>query len=247
MIQMAGCVLLDTQSRVLLVHRRSPNQWELPGGPVETGEDPALSAARYTQEALGVLVTVTGELGSHDYSQDDKDYHFKWFMAAIVSGTPRPLNPEYDRASFVAWDEMKGRDDLSPNVRHLSAAMDEGLLLQLQSRHRRTRNEVIVASHNQRTRRLAERVLDNDSKVLMPLAFTCECSDSACSDTVALTVEEYVASHGRIDFFVVRPGHEQTDIERVVACYPASGRPRYCVVEKQMIDNRSPAGPSGIS
>ncbi|MDF2460902.1 MAG: hydrolase [Candidatus Saccharibacteria bacterium] len=241
MVQMAGCVLLDTQSRILLLSRRSPRQLEMPGGPVEVGEDPVISAARYTQESLGVLVTVTGELASHDFQQDGKDYHFKWFMAAIVSGAPQSLNPKYDGHQFFTWDELTHRDDLSPNVKNIVSAVDDGLLAQLQSRHRRTRNEVIIATHNQRTRRLAERVLDNDSKAFMPLSFTCECSDASCSETVPLSVEEYVAAHSRTDYFIIRPGHEQTDIERVVACYPSTGQSRYCVVEKQMIERRTPA------
>ena len=58
--------------------------------------------------------------------------------------------------------------------------------------------------------------------------FICECSEQQCAERVAATLEEYeqVREHG--DHFLLVPGHEDTDVERVVA----RPRPRLAVVRK---------------
>jgi hypothetical protein len=58
--------------------------------------------------------------------------------------------------------------------------------------------------------------------------FRCECARIDCSDPVALTPEEYerVRASGRR--FVLRPGHELTEVESVV-----ERRSGYLVVEKR--------------
>jgi len=57
--------------------------------------------------------------------------------------------------------------------------------------------------------------------------FVCECSDPACTARVHASLDEYedVRSDGAT--FLLRPGHEQPDIERVVTDVG-----RYRVVEK---------------
>jgi hypothetical protein len=60
------------------------------------------------------------------------------------------------------------------------------------------------------------------------LPFHCECGRSRCVETIEMTPREWdeIASHRYR--FVVRPGHELPEVERIVA----SGD-RYIVVEKQ--------------
>jgi hypothetical protein len=60
-----------------------------------------------------------------------------------------------------------------------------------------------------------------------PVGFRCECARVGCNRLVELTVREYeeVRSHPRR--FVMVPGHEQSDVETVVAT-----RPGYVIVEK---------------
>jgi hypothetical protein len=45
----------------------------------------------------------------------------------------------------------------------------------------------------------------------------CECGDSACTDRIELTRDEYEAVRDESDQFAVRYGHEIPDIERVVS------------------------------
>lgn len=60
-----------------------------------------------------------------------------------------------------------------------------------------------------------------------PTRFVCECSDSGCTETIAVPLEVYeeVRSHSRR--FVIRPGHEHGELETVVARTEV-----YAVVEK---------------
>jgi hypothetical protein len=55
----------------------------------------------------------------------------------------------------------------------------------------------------------------------------CECGQDGCSATLTLTISEYDESHGQRDRFVVSPGHEDADLERVV-----TRKEQYLVVDK---------------
>ena len=57
--------------------------------------------------------------------------------------------------------------------------------------------------------------------------FICECSDNACAESLDLTAEEYMTVRASGTHFVVKPGHQQAGIERVV-----DGNGRFLVVEK---------------
>jgi hypothetical protein len=59
------------------------------------------------------------------------------------------------------------------------------------------------------------------------LEILCECGQEGCSELVALTISEYDQSHAQRDRFVVTPGHEDPDLERVVA-----RKEHYLIVDK---------------
>jgi hypothetical protein len=59
------------------------------------------------------------------------------------------------------------------------------------------------------------------------LTVVCECGQDSCSQTVDLTLAEYEQSHQQHDRFVVVPGHEDEQLERVV-----ERNERYLVVDK---------------
>lgn len=63
----------------------------------------------------------------------------------------------------------------------------------------------------------------------LKLRFYCECSNLACRDRIAITVDEYqTAGPGRKEFIVV-PGHENTEIEDV-----KKSSKTFVVVEKHL-------------
>lgn len=55
----------------------------------------------------------------------------------------------------------------------------------------------------------------------------CECGRDGCLGRIKLSIEEYEAAHSESDHFVVLPGHESAEVERVVERTDA-----YLVVDK---------------
>ena len=89
---------------------------------------------------------------------------------------------------------------------------------------RAARNESLFREVNER--------IGSTATKLSPMftEFVCECADDSCFEHVSLTTEEYssVRRMGPV-FFIVRPGHEAAEIERVVG----GEADRYEIVEKQ--------------
>lgn len=57
--------------------------------------------------------------------------------------------------------------------------------------------------------------------------FVCECADADCTHRVEATLDEYAEVREHERRFLLVNGHEQPDVESVVA-----RRPRYAIVEK---------------
>jgi hypothetical protein len=79
-------------------------------------------------------------------------------------------------------------------------------------------------------RRINERLESSLRDLGVSLAaepFICECGAADCHEPVQLTLAEYEAVRANPTHFAVRPGHELTEIEKVVL-----ERDRYSVVRK---------------
>jgi hypothetical protein len=76
---------------------------------------------------------------------------------------------------------------------------------------RAAHNEEIFREVNQRIEAGAAR-----HQIEAPLPFHCECADTACFEKIEIPRSEYdrIASH--IARFIVVPGHERDEVERVV-------------------------------
>jgi hypothetical protein len=86
---------------------------------------------------------------------------------------------------------------------------------------RRARNEALFRDVN-------ERIAENaDPFDVERIEFVCECSDPNCTERVSATLADYERVRAEPTTFLLAPGHEQRDIERVV-----SERKRFHVVEK---------------
>jgi hypothetical protein len=87
---------------------------------------------------------------------------------------------------------------------------------------RAARNEEIFRGINERIEEGAER-----HDVSAPLRFHCECGQRFCLETIEIHPDEYDRIAGERFHFVVFPGHEQPQIERVVEQHP-----EFVVIEK---------------
>ena len=83
------------------------------------------------------------------------------------------------------------------------------------------KTESIFRNVNERIAESAERFDSDEAE------FVCECHDSACTHRVPASLEEYERVRARPTRFLLRPGHEDEGVERVV-----ERRSQFAVVEK---------------
>ena len=127
-LKLAGCVILDDERRILLLHRNKNGQvqWELPGGKVDQGESEQETAIRELYEELGVEVEIVKELGTATFSYDETECEYVWFEAKIVSGTPQVCEPQtFDDVRYFAQEELNTLQ-LSSNMQNLANAIGRG-------------------------------------------------------------------------------------------------------------------------
>jgi hypothetical protein len=84
------------------------------------------------------------------------------------------------------------------------------------------RTESLFRDVNERIAESAHR-FDSDTA-----DFVCECADQTCTERVEATLQEYELARSEGTRFLLRPGHEDERIERVVAQHGS----RWTMVEK---------------
>jgi hypothetical protein len=85
-------------------------------------------------------------------------------------------------------------------------------------------NQSLFRDVNERVREVSAGLFTESETV----EFLCECADTSCTQTIALTMAEYEAVRRAPTHFPVLPGHELPDVERTIERHD-----RYIVVEKQ--------------
>ncbi len=90
-----------------------------------------------------------------------------------------------------------------------------------ESQTRMAEAEVLFREVNEGIATAAERFEADEAE------FVCECSDVGCADRVAAPIAEYERVRADPTHFLLAPGHEAADVERVVR-----RRGGYWVVEK---------------
>ena len=88
--------------------------------------------------------------------------------------------------------------------------------------------ELKTAKTESRFRDVNERIAESAEQFgIDELALVCECADSECGQQIDAPVDEYEATRSDGAHFLVLPGHEVPEHERVIA-----SRPGYRIVEK---------------
>jgi len=88
-------------------------------------------------------------------------------------------------------------------------------------RVRNATTQAIFRNVNERIAESAQRFDSEDAE------FVCECDDRSCTHRVAATLETYERAREDPTHFLLVPGHENGEIERVI-----ESAPRYAIVEK---------------
>lgn len=111
---------------VLVVHRPAYDDWSLPKGKLDPGEDAATAAAREVVEETGVAVRVGGELPSIHYHVQGRPKRVRWFRMEPIAGDPtsRPPDGEVDLAVWVPVGEASTLLTYGPDRGLLLAALE---------------------------------------------------------------------------------------------------------------------------
>jgi hypothetical protein len=73
------------------------------------------------------------------------------------------------------------------------------------------RNEALFRNVNERVRELATQFADAE-----PVAFVCECGQSDCAESLPVPLSDYERIRADSTQFIVAPGHEVPEVERIV-------------------------------
>jgi hypothetical protein len=76
-------------------------------------------------------------------------------------------------------------------------------------------------------REVNERLRETVGSFEGPLEFVCECSNEDCIETIGVTLGAYEDVRAHANLFIVAPGHEVLEVDRVV-----DQGPSYLLVEK---------------
>lgn len=119
----AAVVLTDQHGRIVLVRKRGTNRFMLPGGKIESGEEPAECAIREAAEELGVILDPErlDLLGVWEAAAANEPGHrvrghiyvHPWVEGTGADGDLVPAG-EIEAVLRLHPDEAPGRDDLAP-------------------------------------------------------------------------------------------------------------------------------------
>lgn len=84
-----------------------------------------------------------------------------------------------------------------------------------------------LAKNEARFREVNERLNEIGTRWATMTDYLCECSAMTCIETIGLTKDEYERARRRPTMFVLVPGHERLDVERVL-----EKNERFVLVEK---------------
>lgn len=107
-VSIKGVCIRD--GRVLLL-RNERDEWELPGGKLELGEDPSGCVGREILEETGWTITVGPILDSWQYHiRDGVDVLIVTYGCFVDGDSPVQVSDEHKEAALFARDEIAGLD-----------------------------------------------------------------------------------------------------------------------------------------
>lgn len=98
----AATVTVNERGQILMLRRADNNEWQIPGGVVDSGEQPPEAAIRETMEETGIQVELDRCTGV--YTNVRRDICAFVFLAKPIGGTPT-ISSESVEVRWVPRDE----------------------------------------------------------------------------------------------------------------------------------------------
>ncbi len=106
LVRAGGGAVVDGDGRVLLVHRPKYDDWTLPKGKADPGEDDLTCALREVQEETGLECQAGRELASTAYVDGKgRDKLVRYWAMTALGGDAHPNPPEVDELRWVPVPE----------------------------------------------------------------------------------------------------------------------------------------------
>ena len=105
-VRAAGGVVVrdgDAGPEVLVVHRPRYDDWSLPKGKADPGEDPATTALREVEEETGWVAEITADLGEVHYTDHrGRPKVVAWVRMRPLRVSETPTDDEVDEMRWLA-------------------------------------------------------------------------------------------------------------------------------------------------
>jgi 8-oxo-dGTP pyrophosphatase MutT (NUDIX family) len=105
-----GIVRRDHADRpeILVVHRPAYDDWSLPKGKVDPGEDDAAAAVREVLEETGVRAEIVADAGTVEYlDRRDRVKVVRYFSMTVNDSQPRDADDEVDLVEWWSLDRAR--------------------------------------------------------------------------------------------------------------------------------------------
>jgi 8-oxo-dGTP diphosphatase len=106
-------VIFDQENRILLVHRRDMDLWDLPGGGMDAGELPTEAVLRETKEETGLDVEIERLFIIAVAPENVLGFTY---YCRVFGGVPTPTD-ESDEVRFFPLEQLP--ENLSPRKREM--------------------------------------------------------------------------------------------------------------------------------